>query len=437
MIQSIKSQEEILQKLGITELNAMQVAANEAILEHPELVVLSPTGSGKTLAFALPLISLLDAAVSELQALIVVPTRELALQIEQVIREMGSGYKINAVYGGRAGAKDKIELLHTPAILIGTPGRIADHVRRENVDLNNVKTLVLDEFDKSLEIGFEGEMREILEALRSDTKKVLTSATEMNTIPSFVGLKSPVIINFLSEQKPEIKIVTVAVENNAPLETVHKILGHVGDASGIVFCNLKDSLEQVSDYLYDRNIGHACFYGGLEQIDRERALMKFRNGSCKILLATDLAARGIDVNELDYILHYELPNRKEEFIHRNGRTARMHSKGTAFVLKHKNRSLPDFVKSTEILAITEQKDIVNSQWDTLFVSGGRKDKISKGDIAGLFFKQGKLEKHELGAIELKIDCAFVSVPVSKSAALIETLNNVHLKKRKLRVNLVE
>lgn len=437
MMGSIKNQEEILQKLGIKSLNAMQVAAAEAIKKHSELLVLSPTGSGKTLAFALPMVSILDEVNTKIQALILVPTRELAIQIEQVIREMGSGFKVNAVYGGRSSTKDREELKRNPAILIGTPGRIADHIRRGVIKVDAVKTLVLDEFDKSLEIGFESEMREIIDALDSVTKKILTSATQRGSIPDFVKFQNPIELNYLSESKPQIQIKHVEFGMDNKLEQLLKILGFVGNASGIIFCNLKESLEQVSDYLYDLNIGHACFYGGLEQVDRERSLLKFRNGSCKILLATDLAARGIDVNELDYIIHYELPQRKEEFVHRNGRTARMNSKGTAYVLKLKSKPLPDFIQGSTLQSVELQQIIPSNEWETLFVSGGRKDKISKGDIAGLFFKQGKLEKGELGDIELKHDCAFVAIPRTKVNELISALNNLHLKKRKLRIYHVE
>ena len=203
-----------------------------------------------------------------------------------------------------------------------------------------------------------------------------------------------------------------------------------------MFCNLKDTIQIVSDFMENKGISHACFYGGLEQIDRERALIKFRNGTYKILLATDLAARGIDVPAMDFIIHYELPARKDEFIHRNGRTARMQSSGTAYILKWKNESLPGFIVGAEMEKIKPSNQPTQSLWKTLYISGGRKDKISKGDIAGLFFKQGALQKDELGTIELKQDCAFVAVPNSKANGLISKLNNSRLKKKKVRISLL-
>ncbi len=432
-----KDQKAILKKLGIEQLNQMQQDAEKAILSNSEVVLLSPTGTGKTLAFLLPIIAQLDPELNEIQVLILVPSRELAIQIEQVTREMGSGYKTNAVYGGKAGGKDKIEFRHPPAILIGTPGRVADHIRRENISVDFIKTLVLDEFDKSLEVGFQREMEEIMFSLTALKKKVLTSATQKLEIPEFVEIENPFELNYLDEKKPTLKLKIVESKANRKLETLVHLLGHVGDQNGIIFCNFKDTIQTVSDFLHKKKIRHDCFYGGLEQIDRETALIKFRNGTHKFLVATDLAARGIDVPELNFIIHYELPPREDEFIHRNGRTARMHSAGTAYILKEENENVKEFIEGIEIEKIQKNKEHVKSNWDTLYISGGRKDKISKGDIAGLFFKQGKLGKNELGIIELKQDCAFVSVPSSKSNQLVKDLNNSKLKKRKVRISRVD
>ncbi|MBU2913457.1 DEAD/DEAH box helicase [Reichenbachiella agariperforans] len=432
-----KDQKAILSKLGIAQLNPMQEQAHEAITTGSEVILLSPTGTGKTLAFLLPIIAQLDPNSDQIQVLILVPSRELAIQIEQVIREMGSGFKTNAIYGGRSGSKDRIELKHAPAILVGTPGRVADHIRRENIDTDSIHTLVLDEFDKSLEVGFESEMTEIVSALPYLTKKVLTSATQKGEIPAFVGLQNPQTISFLGESKSLLTLKMLSSPSRNKLDSLLQLLGHVGDKNGILFCSLKDTIQTVSNFLHQQDIGHECFYGGLEQIDRERALIKFRNGTSRLLVATDLAARGIDVPELDFIIHYELPVKQEEFTHRNGRTARMHSDGTAYILKWENESLPDFVQDAEGFSITSRTKPVSSMWETLYISGGRKDKISKGDIAGLFFKQGELKKDELGTIELKQDCAFVAVPRNKVRQLTKQLNNTKLKTKKVRITLLE
>ena len=429
----IKNQESILKKLGISRLNEMQKKAKEVIALKQDLVLLSPTGTGKTLAFLLPIIENLQPDYSQVQTLIVVPSRELAIQIEQVAREMGSGYKINAVYGGRAGSKDLTDLQHPPAILIGTPGRIADHLRKFTFITRGIKTMVLDEFDKSLEVGFEKEMKEIMEALPHVEQKILTSATQKTPIPPFIKLNNPQKINYLTSSTSQLTIKNVVAQGNK-LTTLIDLLGHIKNGCGIIFCNFKDSIQTVSEHLNDRDVDHGCFYGGLLQTQRERALLKFRNGTHRLLLATDLAARGIDVPEMDFIIHYETPMKPDEFIHRNGRTARMNSTGTAYLITGKQERLPDFVKSTELATLETNQKFRNSEWETLYISGGRQDKISKGDVAGLFFKQGGLVGKELGVIEVKQECTFVAVPRSKALSLVETLNNSRIKKRKVRIS---
>jgi len=431
-----KDSQAILKKLGIEVLNPMQEEAGKAITSNTDVLLLSPTGTGKTLAFLLPIIASLDPGCSEVQVLIIVPSRELAIQIEQVVREMGTGYKTNAVYGGRAGAKDKIELKHRPAILIGTPGRLADHLRRERFPVDHISTLVLDEFDKSLEIGFEAEMQEITDELTSVNKRVLTSATQGVEIPSFLGFGIPKVIDFSEEGVSQLTVELVISPSKDKLGTLVDLLCNIGNQPGIIFCNFKDSIERVSEFLTKNNISHGCFFGGMEQMDRERALIKFRNGTHQILIVTDLAARGIDVPELKFIIHYHLPLKSEEFTHRNGRTARMNSEGTAYVLKWVSEDLPEFILSKEVKALVQVAPPKPSKWETLFISGGRKDKISKGDIAGLFFKQGKLKNDQLGMIELKQDCAFVAVPKSEATWVIQQVNNTKLKKKKVRVSIV-
>ena len=437
MANNIKEQEDILSKLNIQQLNPMQEEAISVIEKTANTIILSPTGTGKTLAFLLPLLETLDPNIDEVQALILVPTRELAIQIEQVVRNMGTGYKVNAVYGGRPMSKDKIEIKHSPSILIGTPGRILDHFDSDRFSRESIVTLVLDEFDKSLEIGFEDEMAGILSELPNIKKRILTSATQGVEIPSFVKLDNPVLIDYLEKEvgsKLAIKIVLSTSKDKLPrlLELLH----HLGNQPGIIFCNFRDSIEEVSSLLEKNKIRHSCFSGGMEQKDRERSLIKFRNGTSQILIATDLAARGIDIPELKYIIHYELPHSLEEFTHRNGRTARVNAKGTAYVLKWENERLPEFIKDSGDMDISKKAAPMKQFWETLFISGGRKDKISKGDIAGLFFKQGNINKDQLGEIELKQDCAFVAVPVSIAHQLVEKLNNSRLKKKKVRITIL-
>ncbi len=437
MANSIKKQQDILTKLNIHALNPMQEEAVSVIESTTNTILLSPTGTGKTLAFLLPLLKVLNPDSKEVQALIIVPSRELAIQIEQVVRSMGSGYKVNAVYGGRPMSKDKIEIKHTPAILIGTPGRILDHFNNKRFSKASIKTLILDEFDKSLEDGFEEEMKGIISQIPSVNKRILTSATQTVTVPGFVRLDKPTLINYLKEKTvSRLTIKVVVAPDKSKFKTLLDLLQHIGNEPGIIFCNLRDSIDQVSGFLERNKISHACFSGGMEQKDRERALIKFRNGTCQVLVATDLASRGIDILEMKYIIHLELPRHEEEFIHRNGRTARVNSKGTAYVLKWEKELLPEYIKNVKGVNISKKAPHKPQYWETLFISGGRKDKISKGDIAGLFFKQGGINKDQLGTIELKQDCAFVAIPLTIADDLAEKLNNSRLKKKKVRVSVL-
>lgn len=431
----------ILNKFDITELNPMQEETGRAIRKKSDVVLLSPTGTGKTLAFLLPLVEALDPDSSEIQILIIVPSRELAQQLLQVARDMGSGFKVNAVYGGRAGSQDKLDLKHLPAILIGTPGRIADRFFKDTYSLDYIKTLVLDEFDKSLEMGYEDDMLDIIESLPNVEQRILTSATRDNKIPKFVGLEKPIFINYGKEGIPQLTIKTVLAPDKDKLKSLVKTLDYIGHQPGIIFCSFKEELYGVSEYLDDNDIQHECFHGDMEQLDREQALIKFRNGTTQLLLATDLAARGLDIPELAFILHYRLPLRYNEFLHRNGRTARMNSEGVAYILHWTGEELPEYIQDIapeEVIVgdLQPSHEPTPVKWVTLYITGGRREKISKGDIAGLFMKQGKIDKDQLGVIELQENCSYVSVHANIAQKAVEKTNNTKLKKKKVRISVV-
>lgn len=424
----------ILSKLGIEELNKMQQDALTHIPNNNETVLLSPTGTGKTLAFLLPTVLALDISRPNVQVLIIVPTREIAIQIEQVLRTMALGIKINALYGGINIAKDLGNLVQAPSILIGTPGRIADHLRRTSFDPSYIKTLILDEFDKSLEIGFEPELIEIINALPSDVKKVLCSATFHIQIPKFVGLQTPTFIK--NEDQGDIirRIKLINSPSKDKLDTLVEVLQAIGDDTCIVFCNFRETIEYISARLTMHSINHTQFYGDLDQKERERNLAKFRNGTATVLLSTDLAARGLDIPEVKYIVHYQLPSKNHEFIHRNGRTARMHSDGTVFILNFVEDPLPSFVSVDGVELIRNiPSNLSGMKWKTVFLSGGRKDKISKGDVIGFLIKVAMCKPEQIGLVELKSECVFVAVEDKIADEVILKSNNQKLKNRKIRV----
>lgn len=426
----------ILDNLKITTLNPMQEASISATKKGNDILVLAPTGSGKTLAFLLPVLNNLSKDSKGVQCLILVPSRELALQIEQVFKQMGTGFKVNCCYGGHAIKTERNNLEQPPAVLIGTPGRIAYHLRHQNFDESFVTTLVLDEFDKALEFGFTEDMSYIISTLYSLKQRILTSATAMEEIPSFTGLKNHKEINFLQDVQsaPDLKLKKVHTTAEDKLVTLFDLICKIGSKTTLIFCNHRETVDRISDLLIDKDLAHDIFHGGMEQDERERALLKFRNGSIKILITTDLAARGLDIPEVEYIIHYQLPYTEDAFLHRNGRTARMNAKGTVYLILADEEKYP-FLKAdieTETLKGKYQlpKD---SEWQTLYISAGKKDKVNKIDIVGLLLKKGGLQKEDVGLIEVKDQASYVAIKRKLVPQVLKTLANEKVKNKKVKI----
>lgn len=429
--------EKVLKNLKIASLNEMQrVAINSA--SNTDTVILSPTGSGKTIAFLIPVLSRLDDAKTGIQAMILVPSRELALQIEQVFKTMGTGFKVNCFYGGHPVKTERNNLIEAPAVLIGTPGRIAYHIRHENFNPDAIHTIVLDEFDKALEFGFEEDMAFIISRLKNVGRRILTSATKMTEIPSFTGLGKSAEVNFLSDSNslPDLVIKSVVSDAADKLEALFSLICKIGNRSTLVFCNHREAVDRISALLWNMGLDHGVFHGGMEQEDREKALLKFRNGSYQFLITTDLASRGLDIPEIEFVVHYQLPHNEEAFLHRNGRTARMHSSGTAYVILTEDEK-PSFLKDKTVIEVLPEKDIVpeNTSWATLYLGAGRKDKINKIDIVGLLMKKGKLEKDELGLIEVQDYASYAGVSRKKIANLVKLLKNEKIKNKKIKIEI--
>lgn len=429
--------EKVLKNLKIASLNEMQrVAINSA--SNTDTVILSPTGSGKTIAFLIPVLSRLDDAKTGIQAMILVPSRELALQIEQVFKAMGTGFKVNCFYGGHPVKTERNNLIEAPAVLIGTPGRIAYHIRHENFNPNAIHTIVLDEFDKALEFGFEEDMAFIIRRLKNVGRRILTSATKMTEIPSFTGLGKSAEVNFLSDSNslPDLVIKSVVSDAADKLEALFSLICKIGNRSTLVFCNHREAVDRISALLWNMGLDHGVFHGGMEQEDREKALLKFRNGSYRFLITTDLASRGLDIPEIEFVIHYQLPHNEEAFLHRNGRTARMHSSGTAYVILTEDEK-PSFLKDKTVIEVLSEKDIVpeNTSWATLYLGAGRKDKINKIDIVGLLMKKGKLEKDELGLIEVQDYASYAGVSRNKIDNIVKLLKNEKIKNKKIKIEI--
>lgn len=411
--------DKILDKLGI-QLNPMQEETMHAVLHgNKDVVVLSPTGSGKTLAYLMPLVQLIDPKVDEPQLVVVTPGRELALQSTEVLKSMGTGLRTMACYGGRA-AMDEHRVMNKvlPQVIFGTPGRLTDHLDKGNFSAEHVKYLVIDEFDKCLEMGFQDEMGRLIASLPYLERHFLLSATEAEEIPRFVHMGRVETIDYRmdEEQVPErIRIYQVKSPQKDKLETLAQLLLSLGDESSIVFLNFRDSVERTNEFLRSRGFATSAFHGGLEQHEREDALYKFSNGSANIFVSTDLGARGLDIPDIDNIIHYHLPECEDSYIHRVGRTARWEATGKAFFLLGPSEDIPSYVDA-EVEDYEIPSDLpapAKPRMATIYIGKGKKDKISKGDIVGYLCKIGQLQSSEIGKIDVKDRYAYVAVSRTK------------------------
>jgi superfamily II DNA/RNA helicase len=428
-----------LANLEIAALNAMQEAALTAIQDKDDIVLLSPTGSGKTLAFLLPVLELLSPDADGVQCLILSPTRELAIQIERVWQRMSTGYKVSTCYGGHSMQIETQRLVEPPALLIGTPGRIQEHITRETFDPKKVRMMILDEFDKSLSLGFVDQMTEIIQTLKGLQKRVLVSATTKMTIPEFTGIVNPETVRFTQRNMATnegLLIKSVMSPTADKRETLFKLLCELGAEPALIFCNLRETTEQIKVYLKEKGMECAVFHGGLEQLDREKALIQFRNGSTLFLVASDLAARGLDIPIVQHVIHYELPSKHTDFLHRNGRTARMHAEGAAYLMLSSAEPLPVYVMDRpEPIELPEKNERPPvSLWVTLYISGGKKDKIGKVDIVGFLSQKGGITKEDLGKIEILDLMSFVAVKKSVVNHLLHQVAQEKMKGKKYKIN---
>ena len=410
---------DILTKLGIT-LNVMQEATAGAILHtNKDVVVMSPTGSGKTYAYLLPLIQRLDASSDELQAVVLVPGRELALQSANVLKDLGSGLRCMALYGGRPTMEEHRVLRDVkPQIVVATPGRLNDHLDKLNINAETIKWLVIDEFDKSLEFGFQDEMMSILSKLPNIERRILLSATKSDSIPKFVSLGRTIHLDYRIEEEnipDRIRLYTVTSNEKDKLESLKKLLLSLGDKSSIVFLNYRDAVERTAAFLKENGFTISWFHGGLDQRKREASLYKFSNGSAPILVSTDLASRGLDIPDVDNIIHYHFPETEDSYVHRVGRTARWDKEGRTFFILGPDEHLPEYVNNDYEeyqLPVSLPKPAL-PRMGTIYIGKGKKDKISKMDIVGFLCKKGGLNSSDIGKIDIKDRFTYIAIVSTK------------------------
>lgn len=420
----------------------MQEEALLTARKQHDVILLSPTGTGKTLAYLLPLIERLKQDVAGVQAMVIVPSRELALQIETVLKAMNLPWKAMSVYGGRA-AMDEHRTMKgvNPSIIIGTPGRLNDHLAKGNIVSSSIATLVIDEFDKCLELGFQGEMQQVVEKLPAVRYRYLTSATDMDELPAFTAMHRAVKLNYLMGADGEDKVHTYIVYSDSKdkLHTLYKLLCTLDEGQAIVFCNHRESVDRVGNYLCEQKFFFEAYHGGMEQEVRERALYKFRCGSSNVLISTDLAARGLDIPEVRHIIHYHLPSSEEGYIHRTGRTARWNAEGSSYLILHGEERVPEYLP--EDVADYSLPERVGRpappMWATLYIGKGKKDKINKVDIAGFLYKKGGLTREDVGPIDVHDYYAYVSVSRGKVRQLLTLISGEKIKGLKTRIEVAK
>lgn len=418
---------ELLKNSGHEQLLPLQEATIKSFNENDHVRLLAQTGSGKTLAFLLGTLQLLDQKERGVQAIILTPTRELTIQVTEVYKSLRSGFISTTCYGGHAVKIEKNELSANPSIIIATPGRLLDHLRRENIDLSSCTNVIIDEFDKCLEFGFEKEMEAIREYLPEHIKTLFVSATKIDYTPASWSFENTSTLEFSTGVKPSgLKLWTVNCDDT--FDGLTGCLNTFERASSVVFCNYREVVDDVTERLSEMGISCIGYHGGMDQRDRELALLKYRNRTVHTLVCTDLGSRGLDIEDVGHVIHYQFPENEAAYTHRNGRTARAESIGNAYVLHNKNQSLPSYLKLPEKEFHPNWKaHALPSEWTTLYFGAGKKDKLRKLDIVGFLSQQGKLGQHQIGKIDLLDHMAFAAI---ESKSLKQTLDNIHMKKIK-------
>lgn len=434
---------DLLPHAGIDTLSPMQQAARRAWADGGDFVLLSPTGTGKTLAFLLPLAGALRAGAPSPQALVVAPTRELAQQTAAVWRTLHTPFAADVLCGGHD-ARDEARRLRDvrPALVVATPGRLLDHLRRGHLDPRAAGTLVVDEFDKCLELGFRDDLADIIARLPALRRRVLLSATDADDIPRFLrpgGGGAPLRrLDFLGGDGGGCRLALRQVRSDGrdKLQALLRLLCSLGTEPALVFANHRESVERIARFLRTERFPAGAFHGGMEQDDRERALCKFRNGTTPVLVCTDLAARGLDIEGVAHVIHYHLPPQADAFTHRNGRTARWTATGTAYLLLGPDETLPAYVPAdTPPFALPDAPmPVPRPAWATLYISKGKRDRLSRGDIVGFLCKQGGLSGADLGRVDLLPRYALAAVRADRLRQTLRLVQGEKIKGLAVRVD---
>lgn len=422
-----------LAAMSITELNGMQKAVLKQFRDGGDIVVLSPTGTGKTLAFLMPMLEQLDGESSEVQAVVVLPTRELARQVAEVWKKMSTGIKAVCLHGGRPASEEAAQIKGSvPPLIIATPGRLNDHIARGTFSCESVRVLILDEFDKALELGFREEMENLRNSMPFVERNMLFSATDTDELSAFVELDDCVKLDFTDDvDNPQERTSFYLVRSTQEkrLDSLATLLLLLQGEPSIVFCNFREMVDEVYSFLKKKGLSVVAYHGGMEQKQRELALYKFRSGCSVVLVCTDVASRGLDIPDVKHVVHYQRPVNEDSYIHRNGRTARWRAEGNVYIFHIEGGSLPEYV-SDELPAFDFKRSVpmpVKAPWRVLYIGKGKKDKISRGDIAGFFMKKGGVKQKDLGSIVVYDRYSYAAVRSEAVKPLLRAVANEKIK----------
>jgi len=433
-----------LHELGFDAMTEIQAKSLPAALNGRDLIAQAKTGSGKTAAFGIPLIMKIDISNSDPQGLVLCPTRELADQVAKELRRLArwkKNLKILTLSGGMPMRPQMQSLEHGAHIVVGTPGRILDHLSKQSLKLGKIHTVILDEADRMLDMGFFEDIEKILSRVPQSRQTLLFSATFPPEIKSLSQkfMKDPLQIKVTSEHSAEvIEEAFYAVDREVQKEALVKVLQFYQPESVIVFANTKAEVMELTDFLREAGFSALDLHGDLEQFERTETLLQFANRSIRILVATDVAARGLDIERVEMVINYGLPRKKEDYIHRTGRTGRAGKSGKAVTLltTGEKRKLAEFTQqSIEQLheeAIDETLRLT-AKMKTIAIRGGKRNKLRAGDILGTLCKEIGLSKDAVGKIDIFDYDAYVAVEKGLFRKALEGLQRGKIKNRKFKV----
>lgn len=365
--------------------------------------------------------------------MIVLPSRELARQVFDVWRAMSTPFQMTALYGGRPLEQEIASLGGaSTAVIVGTPGRLLDHLNRLSFTVDKCTHLVIDEFDKCLEMGFQDEMSKLIDKLPAVKSRFLISATDAAEIPQFAGASDIVKLDYRKGGgQPTVRtsFYTITTTPDKRLERLFSLLCSFGGEPAIVFCNFRETVDEVYKYLTKASLHCVAYNGAMEQKQRELALYRFTSGCSNILVSTDLAARGLDIKDVKHVVHYQRALSADIFTHRNGRTARWEAEGAVYMMTFENKELPDFVPAElEEYALPKRNTLPPApEWTALYVGKGKRDKISRGDLAGFFIKKGGLKPDDVGTILVFPDYSYVAVKMNRMREVIKKVAGEKIK----------